>query len=77
MFYIAMQCLPRYIKSPTFPLHYGDNAKVSPPCPAAGGRGNKKMKSRACSASDLSSYNWPTNSEVSLNNSRNGADLYN
>ena len=26
--------------------------------------------------SDLSSYNWPTNSELLLNNSRTGADLF-
>ena len=35
-----------------------------------------KIKSRARSASDLSSYNLPTNSELLLNNSRTGADLF-
>ena len=28
MFYIALPCLPRYIKSRTFLQLYGDNAKV-------------------------------------------------
>ena len=34
--YSALSCLPRHIKSPTFPLHYGDNAKVKTQniCPA-------------------------------------------
>ena len=27
MFYLALPCLLRYIKSLTFPPHYGDNAK--------------------------------------------------
>ena len=43
MFYIALPCLPRYIKSRTFLQLYGDNAKVKkklrylPSCPRAGG----------------------------------------
>ena len=46
MFYIALPSLPRYIiESPTFPLHYVDNAKVKtwhlpcypPPCTGTGG----------------------------------------
>ena len=36
----------------------------------------KKIKSRGCSASDLSSYNWRTHSELLLNNSRSGAHLF-
>ena len=36
MFYIALTCLPRFIKYLTFPPHYGNNAKVKTQqiCPA-------------------------------------------
>ena len=36
----------------------------------------KKIKSRECNMSDLSSYNRQTNNELLLNNSRNTADLF-
>ena len=36
----------------------------------------KEIKSRAWSASDLSLYDWPTNSELLLNNSGPRADLF-